>query len=283
MKHATLSLVLPVYNSMADLAAIVQDCLLILPQYFADYEIIVVDDSSQDGTLGVAQQLAAAHDPVMVLRHPHMRGYASSLINGLRVARGDYILALSPDSRVSIGELARMIPYLEQHDIVMSYRSQRHPPWRQRLIENLLHRLINNLLGLNVRDVGCRFSLLRADAVNYRELLTSGMLAHVELYARACRRRLACIQVGVYEYAHDDEARRKRYAEPDFSTIHEIVKLWRHLRRVPPAPASGPVPTLAAGEASVQSQAFWQQKLLWGLGLAVAARSVWMLVRRRGF
>ncbi len=275
MKDIILSLILPIYQNSSDLDAVVQDCLLVLPHYVPDYEIILVDDGSTDGTLAAAQHLAATHDPVMVIRHAHHQGYAAALLSGLRSARGDYLVSLSINSRVGVSELARLMPYLNQHDLVVGYRLQRSLAWQQRVREAVVHRLTNCLIGVDMHDISCRVFLMRADIVDPAWLQASNPFIIAEIYARARRQNVPTIQVGLYEQARGTPTRRSSADRLSLRSLRQLLPLWQHLRR--PA-VSWPVNPQAAH--NNQRESFWPQKIVWGLGLAAVARSVWMLVRR---
>jgi dolichol-phosphate mannosyltransferase len=276
LEDATLSLILPVRNAADILATVMQDCLLVIPRYFEDHEIIIIDDGSTDNTLHVAHQLASQHDPVMVMRHPRRLGYARSLMNGWSSARGDYILALDVGSHISISELARMVPYLEQHDLVAAYRLHRRLPWQQRLRDTLMHSVSSELLGMPLRDMNARFMLVRADLFDIRDLRAPDDLIHTEIYARASRQRVPHIQVGVHNYMPDEAAQAAVPLRMRLRSLRQILDLWWQLRDV--RPPAAPVPEQQAEAES--AHIFWLERVIWGLGLAAVARSVWMLVRR---
>ncbi len=272
MKNATLSLVLPIHGGEANLAAVVQHCLLTVPRCFTDYEIIIVDDGSQDDTRAVAYELAVRHDPVLVIRHPSRRGYARSLIHGFRSARGDYLMSLYAGDQVGVHELVRLLPYLEEHELVQGYRLHQDNG-RQR--GGLVQRLINALLSLDMCDPDCRLSIMRADLLDrtglrHTEPLAFGALIHTELYARARRLQAACLQVGVNEHS-DSQSNRpaRRWSRWMGSSLLDIVRLWLYLPR--PASWKAPVHRLRA----------FGEQIVVGVGLAAIVRGVWLLLRRR--
>jgi glycosyltransferase involved in cell wall biosynthesis len=272
VKDATLSLVLPVGNGAPRLAALVHDCLLIVPHYFADFEIIVVDDGSRSETLRIAHALAAQHDPVMVLRHTAPRGYARALLSGIASARGEYVLSITPDDHVSASELARMVPYLAEYSVVMGYRL--HRPAVRGLHQRLIRRLVNGLLATDLHDPDCRVCLMRTDIVRQMTLRATSPLIHSEIYARARRQHEPATQVGLYDYTPRSTQPAERWHVRNM--LGEVLYLRRHMLRWPPASAVAPTPTPRPA-----ARASWPQKLVWGIWLAAAVRGIWLLVRRR--
>jgi glycosyltransferase involved in cell wall biosynthesis len=273
VKNATLSLVLPVGNGAPRLAALVQDCLLIVPHYFADFEIIIVDDGSHASTLRLAHELAARHDPVMVLRRVSPPGYARALLSGIASARGEYILNITPEDHVSVSELARMVPYLDEYSVVMGYRL--HRPAVRGLHQRSIRRLVNGLLATDLHDPDCRVCLMQTDVVRQMSLRATGALIHAEIYARARRQQVPTVQIGLYDYTPGSE---RPAAEPWSlrRILGEVLYLRRHMLRWPPIATASP--TLPR---RVPVRNSWSQKLVWAIWLAAAVRGIWLLVRRR--
>jgi glycosyltransferase involved in cell wall biosynthesis len=274
VQDATLSLVLPVGNGTSQLAALVHDCLLIVPHYFTDFEIIVVDDGSHANTLRIAHELAAQHEPVMVLRRPALRGYARALLSGIASARGEYVLSITPEDHVSASELARMVPYLNEYSIVMGYRM--HRPAVRGPHQRLIRRLVNTLLATDLHDPDCRVCLMHTDIVRQMSLRATGALVHAEIYARARRQQVPATQVGLYDYTPSSE-------QPPTERWHirhilgEVLYLRRHILRWLPLSTGAP-----ASVRRTSARASWPQKLVWAIWLAAAVRGIWLLVRRRG-
>lgn len=273
VKNATLSLVLPIRNASAVLATAVQDCVLTVPHYFADYEIIIVDDNSSDDTPAIAHQLAVAHDSVMIISHEQALGYAHALWSGLRHARGDYILSLPVDAGIGISELVRMLPYLDHYELVMGYRLQHSHLWQRPVSAVLVQFVINKLLRLDLRDIGCRFSLLRADMLHRMELGPSEIL-HAQIYALARHQQVDCVQVALHHQSH---APGERNEEMSMSSLWATMRLWWNLRHAPAPDRALPEPPIQPAHSLRQHQ----QKLVVGVGVVAAASSVWLLLRRR--
>lgn len=266
VNDTTISLVLPTYNDAAHLMTVVQECLTVLPHYFADFEIIIVDDGSQDTTSDSVDYLAATYDPVMVIHHPRAHGYGSALTKGLRSARGDYVLCTDARSQISIGEVARLMPFIKDYAVVAGYRLPRRGAQRAR--SSVLQRLINRLFALDLRDIGCRFSIFRADVLHTMQLEAQTALILVEMYARAGQQASARIQVGVQHYQRTDTLPGDRYTHIGLRSLWEALWLRTRLRGVPPAPAASLRP-------------LWQQKATLGAGVAAVAGGIWLLLRRR--
>ncbi|WP_129632335.1 glycosyltransferase [Candidatus Oscillochloris fontis] len=193
MPMQTLSIFLPVRNQAPTLATMVAECMAVASQHCPDYEIIVVDDGSDDATGQQADLLAASYDPVMVLHLSEPRGYVAALRAAWAVARGEYLCAYNPYGAVGISELPRLLTIHRDYAVVLGYRGQRATS-PLALFYAILVRL---LLGADLPDPSLRFALFRHDLAEFIPDQVPDGLVHGEIYARAQRAGLAVTQVEV--------------------------------------------------------------------------------------
>ena len=108
-----ISVVMPARNASATLPAALES---LLAQTGADFEIVAVDDGSDDdgATWGVLASFAARDARLRPLRLPHA-GIAAALCAGLTAARGRYIARMDADDLCRPGRLARQAAYLDAH------------------------------------------------------------------------------------------------------------------------------------------------------------------------
>jgi glycosyltransferase involved in cell wall biosynthesis len=106
-----ISFVVPVYN----MAAFVTDCLnsIFAQEGNHDYEVIVIDDASTDGSADV---IATFEDSrLRFIRHRENQGAACTITEGLSLARGEYVARIDPDDRYRPHFLNRAVEILERH------------------------------------------------------------------------------------------------------------------------------------------------------------------------
>lgn len=269
MNQGTLSLILPAHNEEANLAAVVHECLGVLRYHFADFEIIIVDDGSSDDTPRIARGLAADYEPVVVLDHRRKRGYGAALISGFEAARGDYCMVMDADRQYSIGDVARLVPYVDQYDIVAGYRMNHRVSRYRTMIDGLFNTMIKLLFGLNTRDINCGFKLFRADLLRDLHLTSTDALIHAEIYAKATLIGASMVEVGVNHYPRIGR-RNSVGSGRGLRALWKIVLLWWRVRGYTPP----------AGRTAHQKPR-WRRKVVVGGALAAALGGVWTMVRRR--
>ena len=98
-KSTKYSVILPTYNEAENLALIVSMIDKYLSQSQIDYEIVIVDDSSPDGTFQIAQKLQKllGQERVVLLSRPAKSGLGSAYIDGLKLCRGDFVFLMDAD------------------------------------------------------------------------------------------------------------------------------------------------------------------------------------------
>ena len=113
-----LSVVIPAFNEEGAIRSVVELTRRSLKDLGVDYEVIVVDDASEDRT---AAEAAAAG--ARLLAHPANAGYGAAIMTGAAQARFDLIAILDADGSYPPEELAKLLPHAQQFDMVIGQRT----------------------------------------------------------------------------------------------------------------------------------------------------------------
>ncbi|MBX2900931.1 MAG: glycosyltransferase family 2 protein [Cyclobacteriaceae bacterium] len=135
------------------------------------YEVIIVDDGSNDTTLAQARQHADAHTRIVVLKRNF--GQTAAMAAGIDYATGDYIITLDGDLQNDPADIPAMLDKLkkENWDVVAGNRKNRKDGALLRKIPSALaNRLIRKLTGVTIRDYGCTLKVFRAETAKSLEL-----------------------------------------------------------------------------------------------------------------
>jgi glycosyltransferase involved in cell wall biosynthesis len=258
--NITLSFVLPVYHDAGRLIPFIEQCLTVLPQYVADYEIILVDDHSSDETVTIADNLAAHYDPILIIHQPQRRGYGNALQTGADVARGDYILIADTNEQINLEQIDVLLSYTGRYDVVIGYSSQPRISWLQRGYD----RMFTSLFHLDFKATGCSLSLVRSDIFHSLAFKTNSSLILAELYARACHLGYSSIQIGLQHSGKTRAIPGPGYVRAALPSFAEMLWLWMFLHKK-----------------NHGTWLNWGVRTLLAAGLIVAARSTWLLLRHR--
>src|SRR6476620_3750838 len=107
---AGLSVFFPAYNDSGTIASMVIRTVQAASKLTPDFEIIVVDDGSGDGTADIADELARTYPQVRAVHHPINRDYGAALQTGFRSATKELIFYTDGDAQYDPSELALLWP-----------------------------------------------------------------------------------------------------------------------------------------------------------------------------
>jgi len=185
-----ISVVVPTYNERENLPTLMEALRSVLKGH--ELEIIVVDDSSPDGTSEVAEQLSRKYGNVKVIRREGKRGLASAVIEGFNHASEDILGAIDADLQHPPENIGKMLKEIQNGaDIVIASRYVEEggiEGWskRRRLISKvatLLARIVFPKIR-KIRDPLSGFFLLRREALEGANLNPIGSKILLEILAK---------------------------------------------------------------------------------------------------
>jgi glycosyltransferase involved in cell wall biosynthesis len=197
-----LTAVLPAYNEEANIEITVLDLASTLQELVDDFEIVVTNDGSRDGT-GAALAALAREDALhlRVVTHPRNLGYGAALASGFDAASGDLIFFTDGDRQFDVAELARFLPAMHADtDVVIGYRARRADPFMRLANAWGWKLLIHTLFGYTARDVDCAFKLFRREVWHSLSVDSRGATFSAEFLIKARRRGFRILELPVTHY-----------------------------------------------------------------------------------
>lgn len=149
-----ISVLVPVYNSEGSIRLLCDRLLAVLPSLARQYEVILVDDGSRDGSWGVASDLARCHDSIHAIRLMRNYGQHNALLCGLRAARHGITVTLDDDLQHPPEEIPHLLRVLAAgNDVVYGVPHERtHVLWRN-LASKYARVVLSRAMGVDVRQV----------------------------------------------------------------------------------------------------------------------------------
>jgi glycosyltransferase involved in cell wall biosynthesis len=179
VQSPTLSIVIPIYNEVESLPMIYERLVVVLasgPQpYRTSYEIIFIDDGSDDSSFTVAAALQARDEHVRVVQFRRNFGKTAALHAGFSHARGERIITIDADMQEDPVAMFAMLAKLDAgYDLVSGWRERRNDPLSKTLPSRIFNAVVANLTGVRLHDFNCGFKAYTRETV--RELRLYGEL-----------------------------------------------------------------------------------------------------------
>ena len=148
-----LSVIIPAYNEEPNFK---KGAIDEVPKYLKKqdypYEILIVDDGSEDATATLAQDFAKKHENVRVVKNPH-QGKAETVKTGVEKAEGELILFTDFDQATPLSEIEKLLPHVGEYDIVIGSRQL---PGAKREKEPIHRHLMGLVFNLIVQMIAVR-------------------------------------------------------------------------------------------------------------------------------
>ena len=182
----SISVVIPSYNEAPNVGKAVESAVAAIEKITPDYEIIVVDDGSRDGTPDVLKGLLPRFPKLRAVRNQPNRGYGGALRRGFEEATKELILFAPADNQFDFEESPRLLALIDEGaDIASGHRAERNDPLIRRLNALGWNTAIRLLFGFLSHDIDCGFKVFKRSILARVPLYSTGAMIDTELLAGA--------------------------------------------------------------------------------------------------
>lgn len=160
-----ISVVVPVYNESGNIRPLAEEVARALAGHIT-FELIFVDDCSEDATLAEIDSAMADNPRVAVQRHQRNRGQSAGVRTGVLAARAPIIATLDGDGQNDPGDIPALYERLIAEpglSMVIGERRQRQDSWLRKLSSSVANSVRSTLLRDETRDTGCGIKVFRRD------------------------------------------------------------------------------------------------------------------------
>lgn len=162
-----ISVVVPLYNEQESIQLLYSSITDAISNALPEYEIIFVDDGSNDNTFHLAKQLAAEDPRLRVLKFRRNYGQTPAMAAGIDHARGEVIVTMDGDLQNDPQDIPNLVDKVyEGFDIVVGWRFNRKDKLITRKIPSrIANWLIGKVTGVPIKDNGCSLKAYRAETI----------------------------------------------------------------------------------------------------------------------
>lgn len=222
----------PCYNDAGSIGKMVADvdAALAGSGLVGEYEIIVVNDGSADGSAGVLAELAEKYDRLRVVTHEQNRGYGGALISGFGAATKEWVFYTDGDAQYDASEITALLALAgPEVDIVQGWKLTRGDSWYRKVIGRVYHHVVRRMFGLHVRDTDCDFRLFRRSLIERRPLRSTSGVICVEMMHSFEQQGARFVEVPVHHYFRPS-GRSQFFRVPAIArSARQLGELWWHV------------------------------------------------------
>jgi glycosyltransferase involved in cell wall biosynthesis len=168
-----ISVILPILNERENLAQLIGEIEQALDPTHKSYEIIAVDDGSDDGSIQLLRELQSHHPSLRLILFRQNYGQSAAFDAGFRSASGDIVVTLDADLQNDPADIPAMIQLLEEenYDFVAGKRAQRKDGFLlRRAPSQIANFLIRKVTRTRLHDLGCSLKVYRRPAIEHLHL-----------------------------------------------------------------------------------------------------------------
>ena len=201
------------------------------------YEVILIDDGSEDGTFVRLTEVQARDPHVRVVRFTRNFGQTAAFAAGFAHARGRFIVTMDGDLQNDPADIPRLLDMARDYDIVCGWRKDRKDDFLTRHVPSMAANwLLGLATGIRLHDNGCSLKVFRAEVVKPLKL-SPGMHRYLPALANQLGGRVTEV---VVNHRPRRFGRSKYGLSRMFSVIRDILQFPRLMRQAidPSAPAA---------------------------------------------
>jgi len=163
MKLSSITAFFPCYNDAGTIPTMILRALQTLPSLTDDFEVVIINDGSQDDSALVLDEMARLYpQQVRVIHRAQPSGYGGVLRGGFAAARKEWIFYTDGDAQYDPRELTLLAEAVTDGvDMINGYKIKRRDPFHRVIIGLAYQYFVKLAFGLVIRDVDCDFRLMR--------------------------------------------------------------------------------------------------------------------------
>ena len=161
-----ISIIVPIYNEELSINSLYEEIKTIVLDTFNQYEIIFIDDGSNDKSYEIINQLASNDASIIAIKLNRNYGKSDALNEGFKLAQYEYVATLDGDLQDDPNEIIKLVDTLDDGwDCVSGWKKNRKDPYSKTIPSFFFNKFINFFSGLKLHDLNCGIKVYRKDAI----------------------------------------------------------------------------------------------------------------------
>ncbi|MFN3966792.1 MAG: glycosyltransferase family 2 protein [Endomicrobiia bacterium] len=179
----SISISIPVYNNEKTILDLIKESKNILSELTDDYEIVIINDGSSDGTKQIIEKIAIEDHNIKIYNHFRNEGFGKTIKEVFTLPTKDLIFFIPGDGQISPQELKKLYPYWSDYEYILGLRKKRRDTLLRKIYSFLYNCLISIIGATRVHDVNS-VALLKKNALQNISLNSRSAFIHAEIYLK---------------------------------------------------------------------------------------------------
>ena len=163
-KKLRISIIIPALNERENIEILLRELYDVLNDLDADYEVILVNDGSNDGTHELLEQLVHQYPKLIYITFKRNFGQTAALAAGFDYSKGEYLIPLDADLQNDPKDIPRLLEKAEEgFDVVSGWRKNRHDKFLRSFCSKVANKILSKILHTKIHDYGCTLKVYRAE------------------------------------------------------------------------------------------------------------------------
>lgn len=166
-----LSVIIPAFNEREALPGLIEEIDRSCSGLGLEWETIVIDDGSTDGTYGAISELAMTNPRLGVVRLRRNFGKSVALAAGFGMTRGENVITIDGDGQDDPADIPKLLQGLGDHsDLVSGWKRDRQDPFSRRIASKIFNWFTARVTGVRLHDMNCGFKAYRGECARSIEV-----------------------------------------------------------------------------------------------------------------
>jgi glycosyltransferase involved in cell wall biosynthesis len=194
----SVSFVFPMFNEADNIESTIRRATALAAQISDDYEIVIADDASTDGSGGLIDRIAVKDPHVKPVHLKNNSKFGGALKAGLMASCKDVIIYTDSDFPAREEDIKKAIQLLDEADIVTAYSlAIKDSSLKRILMSKVYNFLVQSLFGLHLKDINSGLKIYKREVLRGLDLRSKSPFVDVEIFAEAAKRGFKIKQYGL--------------------------------------------------------------------------------------
>ena len=226
----SISVIFLCYNDEKTIGGLVEEAVNILQDLVSDYEVIVVNDGSTDGSYRILENLAGRYLKFKAVHHAKNRGYGAAIKSGFRASTKELIFYTDGDGQYDVKEIVKLLTVIDEADVVNGFLYRRADPVYRIILGKIYQVLLYGLLKIKVRHVDCDFRLFKKKVIDAIDLESDGGFVCAEMIKKIADKGYKIKEIPVQHYRRKNGRSRFFNIKNIYGLITSFIKFYATYR-----------------------------------------------------